>query len=160
MLRSYYMFIASKYREEFTVVKESFTQVKNILVAHKKKIGTAIIAVAILGASSVGAHAMFQVRGVVTGVGEHNVTVANFFRTQTVDLTGTPVQVSNIKVGDSVKIQKNLQGDIIYAKVLPAKNGENKEKGKEHYQSKDQKNIEHQRNQDQHQISATSDSTK
>lgn len=110
------------------MVKDSLAQVKNILMAHKKKIGAAIIAVIIFGAISAGAHAMFQVKGVVTGVGDNSVTVASFFRTQTVNL---PVQISDIKIGDSIKIQKNLQGDIIYAKVLPMKGGEHKHKANE-----------------------------
>lgn len=113
------------------MVKECVLQVKDILVSHKKKIGTAIIAVVIFGAASVGAHAMFQVKGVVTGVSDNGITVANFFRTQTVNLVGTPIQAANVKVGDNIKIQKNLQGDIIYAKVSSIKDGEHKHKAKE-----------------------------
>lgn len=133
MFEGYYMSIASEYKGECKVIKEIVMKAKNICIAHKKKIGTAIIAMAIVGAASAGAHAMFQVRGVVTGVGNNNVTVANFFRTQTVSLASAPVQVSSIKVGDNIKIQKNLQGDIISANVLSAKDSEHKQhKDKEH----------------------------
>jgi hypothetical protein len=115
------------------MIQKSITLVKNIWINHKRKIGSAIIAVIILGSVSVGVHAMFQVKGVITGIDDNNVTVANFFRTQTVNLAGAPVKLSTIKVGDRIKIQKNLQGDIIYAKTLNGKDSEHKHKDREQH---------------------------
>lgn len=106
------------------------TQVKNTLVTHKKKLWSIIIFVAFLAAFSVGVHAMFRVNGVVTGADNTSITVANFFRTQTVDLTGAPINTLNIKVGDKVKIEKNLQGNVLSIRVNTTKNGEHEHQGK------------------------------
>lgn len=112
------------------MIKSLFSQVKNTLVVHKKKICSVLILVAILGVMSAGAHAMFTVSGVVTGVGNNSITVANFFRTQTVDLTGAPVNVANIKIGDRVKILKNLQGNVLYARTNSTKDDEHEHERK------------------------------
>ncbi len=106
------------------MMNKFLAQAKNTLAANKKKIYGLIVLVALLGALSAGAHAMFRVNGVVTAVGTNSITVADFFRTQTVDLTGSPVNAGTIKVGDRVKIQKNLQGNVIYARAYTAKDGE------------------------------------
>src|SRR6266542_4331807 len=114
MFNGYYI-LKTTNEEELIMNKDFITQVKGTLVAHKKKVWSVVILVALLGVFSVGAHAMFQVRGVVTSVDSNRISVANFFGTQTVDLTGSPINVSDIKPGDRVKIQKNLQGQVIYA---------------------------------------------
>lgn len=106
------------------MTKNLIAQVKNIMVVHKKKIGSGLVLVALLGTLSAGAHAMFQVRGVVTNVGSDSITVANFFRTQTVELAGSTVNVSDIKPGDRVKIQKSLQGNVLYARTYSSKDDE------------------------------------
>lgn len=103
------------------MIKAFIAMIGNTLVTHKKKVCGVVVLAALVGTLSVGAHAMFQVRGVVTGVGNNSITVANFFRTQTVDLTGSPVHAATIKVGDKVKIQKNLQGNVIYARTASSK---------------------------------------
>lgn len=90
---------------------------KNTLVAHKKKVCGVVVLTAMIGMLAAGAHAMFRVSGVVTGVGSNSITVGNFFRTQTVDLTDSPVNIAKIKVGDRIKIQKNLQGNVLYART-------------------------------------------
>lgn len=110
------------------MIKTFFVHAQSTWAAHKKKICGGIVLVALLGALSVGAHAMFRVSGVVTAVGTNSITVANFFRTQTVDLAGSPVSTVNIKVGDKVKLQKNLQGDVIYARTYAAKDGDHERK--------------------------------
>lgn len=122
------------------MVKEVLVQAKNILMTHRKKIGAAIVTVIVLGAISAGAHAMFQVKGVVTGVDSNSITVANFFRTQTVDLTGTAVNISGIKTGDRIMIQKNLQGNVLYARILTGEHGEHRHNAKEH-QTKDKEHY-------------------
>lgn len=106
------------------MIKAFISEARNTLVIHKKKACGVVVLAALLGMLSVGAHAMFQVRGVVTGVGSNSITVANFFRTQTVDLTGSPVNAAKIKIGDKVKIQKNLQGNILYARTASGKDRE------------------------------------
>ena len=86
--------------------------VKNTVVAHKKKLCGIIIIIALLGVFAAGVHAMLRVSGVVTGINNNSVTVTNFYRTQTVELTGLPVNVDNIKIGDKIKVYKNLQGTV------------------------------------------------
>lgn len=105
------------------MIKTLVTHTKNTFLAHKKAVCSVVVLAAMLGALSIGAHAMFQVRGVVTGVGNNSITVANFFRTQTVDITGAPVNVANIKIGDEVKIKKNLQGDVLTVWTTSGKHG-------------------------------------
>lgn len=95
--------------------------IKNFCSAHQKKIRNGVLLAVLLGMIFVGAQAMFQVKGVVTGIDGSQVTVSNFLRTQTVELAGAPVAAADIKVGDRIKIQKNLQGDILYAKLSQPK---------------------------------------
>ncbi|BBB92561.1 MAG TPA: hypothetical protein PKA28_03960 [Methylomusa anaerophila] len=106
------------------MIKTFIAQAKNTVVANKKKLYGIVVLAALIGILTVGAHAMFQVRGVVTGVGNNSITVANFFRTQTVDLTGSTVNTANIKIGDKVKIQKDLHGNVLYARTSLDKDGE------------------------------------
>ncbi|HMM22492.1 MAG TPA: hypothetical protein PKA10_17355 [Selenomonadales bacterium] len=106
------------------MIKTFIALAKNIMAAHKKKLYGIVVLGAMIGVLAAGAHAMFQVRGVVTGVSNNSITVANFFRTQTVDLTGAPIDITNIKIGDKVKIQKNLQGNVLYARTASDKDGE------------------------------------
>lgn len=114
--------------------KDFLVQAKNTWVVYKKKIWSIVILMAIVGGLSVGAHAMFQVRGVVTGVDNNSITVANFFRTQTVDLTSSSINVSSIKPGDRVKIQKNLQGNVLSVRTSAFKDDEqHKEKHHRNY---------------------------
>jgi len=113
------------------VIKERLPEGKDRLKKNRKRIGAAILAVVILGAVSAGACALFQVKGVVTSVGDHSVTVANFLGTQTIDLTGAPLKAANIKVGDRIKIRKNLQGDIVYVKLFSTRNSGYRQQEKE-----------------------------
>jgi hypothetical protein len=99
------------------MMKTYLLQAKDLLIRYKKKIGGAVVVVAVLGITSAGVHAMYQVKGIVTGVNDHSVTVANFFRTQTVDLAGVPVNMSNIKPGDKIKIQKSLNGNVLFVRL-------------------------------------------
>ncbi|MBU2699372.1 hypothetical protein Ga0466249_000451 [Sporomusaceae bacterium BoRhaA] len=119
--------------------KDCLMQVKNTLIVYKKKIWSIVILVTIFGMISAGAHAMFQVRGVVTGVDNNSITVTNFFRTQTVDMAGSSVNVSAIKPGYRIKIQKNLQGNILYVRTSAFKEDEEDEqhKDKHHRDYKD-----------------------
>ena len=107
--------------------------VTNFCSVHKKKLRNGVLLAVFLGVAFVGAQAMFQVKGVVTGIDGSQVTVSNFLRTQTVELAGAPVAAADIKVGDRIKIQKNLQGDILYAKFSQPKNNEH-DKEKDHHQ--------------------------
>ncbi len=106
------------------MIKTLIAQVKNTVVANKKKLCGIVVLAALIGVLAVGAQAMFQVRGVVTGIGNNGITVANFFRTQTVDLTGSAVNIANIKIGDKVKIQKDIHGNVLYARTASDKDGE------------------------------------
>ena len=65
--------------------------IKNFCSAHQKKIRNGVLLAVLLGMIFVGAQAMFQVKGVVTGIDGSQVTVSNFLRTQTVELAGAPV---------------------------------------------------------------------
>jgi len=106
------------------MTKDFTIQVKNTLVAHKKKIASIVVIAILLGVLAVGAHAMFEVKGIVTSVNNNSITVADFLRTQTVDLTGYPANIADIKPGDMVKIKKNLQGNVIYLRVFSPRDGE------------------------------------
>lgn len=111
-------------------------ELKNQWGIHKKKIYLVLILIALMVALSAGVHAMFRVEGVVTGIDNSSITVTNFFRTQTVDLAGSPVNTANIKVGEKIRIQKNLQGNILYIAVDGFNHGEkhreNRGKNKPH----------------------------
>jgi hypothetical protein len=110
------------------MMKAFAIQCKNALVAHKKKVVGIVVLVVLLGAFAAGTRAMFRVSGVVTEVGNNSITVTNFFRTQTVDLTGAPVNATQIKIGDRVKIQKNIQGNILYVRTYSANNEEHRQR--------------------------------
>lgn len=92
---------------------EALNKVKDFMAANKKKIRFGLIVLVILAALGVGFHAMYEVDGVVTAKNGQNITVANFFRTQTVNLKGTAVDTANIKIGERVHISKNIQGQVI-----------------------------------------------
>jgi hypothetical protein len=126
MFEGYDSPVNNKHKEKL-VIKTFIAQVKNTVVTHKKKFCGIIVLAAVIGMLAFGAHAMFQVRGVVTDVGNNSITVANFFQTQTVDLTGSPVNIANIKIGDKVKIQKNLHGNVLYARTSSDKDGEHED---------------------------------
>jgi len=115
------------------MTKDIMNQTKTIIKIHKKIIFSTIILVVLLGGISAGAHAAFQISGVVTGVDNSSITVANFLRTQTVDLTGAPINAANIKPGDRVKLRKNLQGNIFSIQVFQAKDGEHKHNQRHDY---------------------------
>ena len=94
-------------------ITECVAQGKSILAAHKKKICGAVVLCAVAGSVGAGTNAMFKVSGVVTSVEKNQLAVTDFFRTQTVDLTGAPVNADKVQVGDRVKIRKNLQGQVL-----------------------------------------------
>ena len=114
------------------MIKDYAVRFKNILQANKRKVYSAIVLCMLVGALGVGAAAMFRVNGVVTAVDQNHISVTNFFRTQTVDLTGSIVNANQVKVGDRVEIRKNLQGQVLYARTFSAHNeeGEREKKGK------------------------------
>lgn len=91
---------------------------------QKRQVYGIIIAIAMIMAITTGVHAMFRVEGVVTGIDHSNVTVTSFFRTQTVDLAGSPFDAANIKLGEKIGIQKNLQGNVLYVAAGDRHHGE------------------------------------
>lgn len=99
------------------MIKKNIAQIKQTFIIHKKKILAVSVAGILLFTVAAGAWSMFHVRGVVTGVDKNSITVANFFRTQKVDLAQSPADFDRIKPGDIVKIQKNIQGNVLYIKV-------------------------------------------
>jgi hypothetical protein len=103
-------------------MKACIAQTKSIIISNKKKVCTAVVLALLLLAITAGVHAMFRVNGVVTAVDNNSVTVANFFTTQTVDLSGSPVNSNNIRIGDRIKIQKNLQGHVLYVQSYAMRN--------------------------------------
>nr|WP_320147322.1 hypothetical protein [uncultured Anaeromusa sp.] len=113
--------------------------IKTFCSANKKKIRNGVLLAVFLGMLFVGAQAMFQVKGVVTAVDGSQITVSNFFRAQTIDLAGAPVLAADIKVGDRIKIQKNLQGDILYAKFSQLKNSDHDKEQEHHHKETEQR---------------------
>lgn len=102
-------------------------QSKKIMINLRKTILSILVICLLGGAVSAGAYAMFRVSGVVTKVDNNSITVANFFRTQTVDLTGSPVNVAEIKPGDKIKILKNIEGNVLYARTSTSKESEHED---------------------------------
>lgn len=95
-------------------MKEYVSAAAEFWQQHKRKIGGAAITLVLLAVLAVGVRSMFRVDGVVTQVDGKAVTVADFFRSQTVDLNGAPVNTDKIKIGERIRIQKNLQGEVLY----------------------------------------------
>ncbi|VBB09376.1 Hypothetical protein LUCI_4666 [Lucifera butyrica] len=117
--------------------KDFLLQIKNGLIVYKKKILLAVLLIVILGVLGAGFRSMFQVRGVVTAVDNSQVTVASFFRTQTIDLTGAPVDLAKIKPGERILIQKNIQGQILYVRVHSSEEREHHRDKDHHYKDRD-----------------------
>ena len=112
--------------------KNLLLQVQNILAMNKKRIFSGLMVLVILGVLIAGGRTMFRVNGVVTGIDNNSITVADFFRTQTVDFTGSPVDISSIKPGDRVKIKKNIQGTVLYAQVSSLHDGAQQPRERHH----------------------------
>lgn len=83
-------------------------------VFNKRNFKVAIIVIVFAVFLKVGFCLIFQVNGVVTKVESNSITVANFFTTQTINTAGYPVDTNKIKVGDRIKITKNIQGQVLY----------------------------------------------
>lgn len=88
-------------------VKKAFKKIFN-----KKTIIAAIIVIVLISAARIGYSLAFEVNGTVTKIDGSNITVTNFFRTQTVNVGEYPVATSGIQVGDRIEISKNLSGQI------------------------------------------------
>ncbi len=97
------------------------------LAEHKRKIGGIVAALVCVGVLNVAAHAMFSVQGIVKGVEGSQVTVADFFRTQTIDLSGSAPNMAAIKPGERIFIQKNLQGEVLYVSLAKERHGRGRE---------------------------------
>lgn len=78
------------------------------------KVATAIIIVVVV--LRIGFSLIFEVNGVVTKINGNNITVSNFFTTQTINTGDYPVDSNIIKVGDRIEITKNIQGQVLYIK--------------------------------------------
>lgn len=85
---------------------------KKIFNKRNFKIATAVIIVAI--ASKIAFSLIFEVNGVIQKVDGNNITVANFFTTQTINTGNYPVDSNRIKVGDRIEVTKNIQGQVLY----------------------------------------------
>lgn len=107
------------------------TEVQKQWGNYRKTIYRILIMITLLVVLSAGAHAMFRVEGVVTGMDNSSITVTNFFTTQTVDLTGSPVNTANIKLGEKIRIQKNLQGNVLYLAVDDFRHGDKHGEGRD-----------------------------
>jgi len=75
------------------------------------KVATAIIIVVVV--SRIAFSLIFEVNGVVTKINGNNITVANFFTTQTINTGDYPVDSNIIKIGDRIEITKNIQGQVL-----------------------------------------------
>ncbi|WP_346356075.1 hypothetical protein [Azotosporobacter soli] len=106
------------------MIKETISR----LAEHKRKIWGVVIVLIFVGVLNVAAHAMFRVQGVVKGVEGSQVTVADFFRTQTLDLSGAAVNMAAIKPGERIFVQKNLQGEVLYVSVAKERHGQERER--------------------------------
>lgn len=93
---------------------------KKVFNKRTFKVGTAIIIVVVV--LRIGFSLLFEVNGVVTKVNGNNITVANFFTTQTINTGDYPVDSNIIKVGDRIEITKNIQGQVLSIKDRNRKN--------------------------------------
>ncbi|HEX3011405.1 MAG TPA: hypothetical protein VHQ70_05105 [Syntrophomonadaceae bacterium] len=98
-------------------MKDFLTRIQNEMHKQRRTRAAALGAVLALAVLSVGFHAIFEVKGVVTAKTSHSITVANFLRTQTVNLSGAPVDFSAIKTGQEVEIHKSLQGKVLSVRI-------------------------------------------
>jgi hypothetical protein len=105
------------------MIKETISR----LAEHKRKIGAVVIVLICVGVLNVAAHAMFRVQGIVKGVEGSQVTVADFFRTQTIDLSGAVPNMAAIRPGERIFIQKNLQGEVLYVSLAKERHGRERE---------------------------------
>jgi hypothetical protein len=104
-------------------MKDLLSKIQTEMHKHKKALGVALSGVLVLAILSVGFHAIFEVEGVVTAKTNQSITVANFFRTQTVSLSGAPVDISTIKTGQEIQIHKNLQGQVLSIRTADRDHG-------------------------------------
>jgi len=96
---------------------ELMDKTKNIIQANHKKLLVGFGWLIILAALGVGFHVMYDMEGIVTAKNGQCITVADFLRTETVDLKGTGVDPAVIKIGDRVDIHKNIQGKVIWVRA-------------------------------------------
>jgi hypothetical protein len=82
-------------------------------VFTKKKIGAAIVAVALIIGLKIGYSLMYEVNGTVLKVDTNSITVTNFLGTKTVNTGNYPIDSNRIIVGEKIEISKNLSGDVI-----------------------------------------------
>jgi hypothetical protein len=75
------------------------------------KVGVIIMVLAVV--LRIGFSLLFEVQGVVSKVDGNNITVVNFFTTQTINTGDYPVDSNKIKVGDRIEISKNIQGQVL-----------------------------------------------
>lgn len=97
----------------------------NKKVFNKKTFKIAVAIIVLVVVLKVGFSLMFEVNGVVRKVNGSNITVANFFTTQTVNAGDYPLSGININVGDRIKITKNLSGQVLYIRDGSEKRGFN-----------------------------------
>lgn len=73
----------------------------------------------------IGFSLLFEVNGVVTKINGNNITVTNFFATQTINTGDYPVDSNIIKVGTKIEITKNIQGQVFSIKDGTKEHGHN-----------------------------------
>jgi hypothetical protein len=82
----------------------------------KKTFKAAVVIIVVVVVLWIGFTILFEVNGVVRKVDGNNITVANFFTTQTINTGDYPVDSNRIKVGDRIEITKNIQGQVLSIK--------------------------------------------
>jgi hypothetical protein len=88
----------------------------NKKVFSKKNFKIALVIIVIAVILRIGFNMLFEVNGIVRKVNGNNITVANFFTTQTINAGDYPVNSNRIRVGDRIKIIKNIQGQVLFIK--------------------------------------------
>lgn len=82
-------------------------------VFNKKVFKAGVIIIVLAVVLRIGFSLLFEVQGVVSKVDGNNITVANFFNTQTINTGSYPVDNNKIKVGDRIEITKSIQGQVL-----------------------------------------------
>lgn len=81
-------------------------------IFNKKVFIAGIIIVVLVSAARIGFSLAFEVEGTVSKIDGSNITVTNFFNTQTVNVGNYPIANIGIQVGDKIEISKNLSGEV------------------------------------------------
>lgn len=93
-------------------IKNISKKIFNKKIFNKKTFIAGVIIIVFISAAKIGFKLAFEVDGTVTKIDGSNITVTNFFTTQTINVGNYPISNLNLQVGDRIEISKNLSGQV------------------------------------------------